>query len=75
MPIISYTTVEGALTEDQKSDLCKALTDAVTATLGSRIKPNVWVTLNETPEGNYFIGGHPLKAKHLKKLIETNEFE
>lgn len=69
MPFISYTTVEGALSEEQKSDLCKALTKAVTDTLGEKLKPNIWVTLNEAPEGSFFIGGHALKARHLTKLM------
>lgn len=75
MPFITYTTVEGALSEDQKEALSKALTDAVTNTLGEKLKQNVWVTLNEAPEGNFYIGGHPLKAKMLKKLMDTPETE
>ena len=73
MPFITYTTVEGALSEDQKEALSKALTEAVTKTLGEKLKPNVWVTLNEAPEGNFYIGGHALKAKMLKKLMNTSE--
>ena len=73
MPFITYTTVEGALTDEQKEALSTALTEAVTNTLGEKLKPNVWVTLNEAPEGNFYIGGHPLKAKMLKKLMESSE--
>lgn len=73
MPFITYTTVEGALTDEQKEALSTALTDAVTNTLGEKLKPNVWITLNEAPEGNFYIGGHPLKAKMLKKLMESPE--
>ena len=67
MPLITYTTVEGALSDEQKEALSHALTEAVTSTLGEKLKPNVWVTLNETPEGSFYIGGHALKAKNLKK--------
>ena len=73
MPFITYTTVEGALTDEQKEALSTALTEAVTNTLGEKLKPNVWVTLNEAPEGNFYIGGHALKAKMLKKLMESSE--
>lgn len=70
MPFITYTTVEGALTDEQKEALSTALTEAVTKTLGEKLKPNVWVTLNEAPEGSFYIGGHALKAKMLKKLMD-----
>ncbi|OUS30481.1 hypothetical protein A9Q99_05870 [Gammaproteobacteria bacterium 45_16_T64] len=73
MPFITYTTVEGVLTEEQKAALSTALTAAVTDTLGEKLKPNIWVTLNEAPEGNFYIGGHPLKAKMLKNLINTSD--
>lgn len=69
MPYISYTTVEGALTQEQKEALSSAITQAVSNTLGEKIKPNVWVTINEAPEGSFYIGGHALKAKMLKKLM------
>jgi len=73
MPFITYTTVEGALNEQQKKALSVALTEAVTNTLGEKLKPNVWVTINEAPEGNFYIGGHALKAKMLKKLMDSEE--
>ncbi len=73
MPFITYTTVEGALNEQQKKALSVALTETVTNTLGEKLKPNVWVTINEAPEGNFYIGGHALKAKMLKKLMDSEE--
>lgn len=73
MPIINYSTVAGVLTETQKSDLCTALTNAVAETLGETLRPHVWITLNEHPEGSFFIGGQALKAKALKSLISTND--
>ena len=71
MPFITYTTVEGVLSDKQKEALSTALTEAVTRTLGEKLKPNVWVTLKEVPEGSFYIGGHALKAKILKKLMNT----
>lgn len=71
MPFITYTTVEGALSHEQKQALTAALTDAVTNTLGAKLKPNVWVTLNEVPEGNFSIGKHTLTAEMLKKQMNS----
>ena len=71
MPFISYNTVEGALSTEQKEALSEAITNAVANTLGEKLKPNVWITINEEPEGNFFIGGRALKAKTLKSLMDT----
>lgn len=73
MPFITYTTIEGSLTDEQKTALSTALTEAVTSTLGKKLKSNVWVTLNEVPEGNFYIGGHALKAEMIKNLMNKPE--
>lgn len=70
MPFISYSTVEGALSDEQKRDLCTAITDAVAKTLGEKLRPNVWIVMNEAPEGSFYIGGNALKATSLKRLME-----
>lgn len=73
MPIITYSTLEGVLSTDKKQALTQALTDAVANTLGERFRANVWITLNELPEGSFYIGGQALKAKALKSLISTDD--
>ncbi|MAZ89596.1 MAG: 4-oxalocrotonate tautomerase [Cellvibrionaceae bacterium] len=70
MPFITYSTVAGALSDDKKAELSEALTNAVTSTLGEGFKRNVWVTINELPEGSFYIGGHPLLADVLREKIE-----
>ena len=69
MPIINYTTVEGALSPQQKEALIEALGQAVAHVLGDKIKKNAWVVINESPEGNLAIGGHAITAQALKKLM------
>lgn len=70
MPHITYTTVEGVLNKEQKEALGSALTKAVTETLGKKLKPNIWVTINEAPEGNFYIGGHAVPAEAIKKQMD-----
>ncbi len=69
MPVINYNTVAGALSSEQKEALTQALTNAVGQVLGDKIKKNAWVIINESPEGNFAIGGHQLTAAGLKKLM------
>lgn len=68
MPVITYNSVENALTEEQKEQLIQALTNAVGDVLGDKIKANAWVILNESPEGNFAIGGNPITANMLKSM-------
>ena len=75
MPFISYSSVAGALTPAQKQALSTALTEAVTQTLGEKLRPHIWVSLNEAPEGNFYIGGHALTASRLQTLISHPDAE
>ncbi|MGH1374329.1 MAG: tautomerase family protein [Cellvibrionaceae bacterium] len=70
MPFITYSTVAGALSNNKKAELSEALTNAVTNTLGEGFKRNIWVTINELPEGNFYIGGNPLLADVVRGKIE-----
>ena len=70
MPVITFNTIQGALDKKKKTALSKALTDAVANILGEKIKPNTWVIINESPEGNFHIGGHALTADAIQKLIK-----
>ncbi len=70
MPVITYQTVEGALSPRQKEDLSQALNQAVAQVLGEKIQKNAWVLINELPEGNFSIGGHQISAQNLKSLMK-----
>jgi phenylpyruvate tautomerase PptA (4-oxalocrotonate tautomerase family) len=37
--------------------------------IGEKIKNHTWVIFNEAPEGNFFIGGHPLSPKIYHKIM------
>ena len=70
MPVITYNTVAGALSNEQKEQLTQALTEAVAKVVGEKITKNAWVIINESPEGNFAIGGHQVTAAGLKKLMD-----
>ncbi len=70
MPVITYNTVEGVLTDEMKKALTQALTKAVSEVMGEKIKKNAWVIINESPEANFSIGGHQVTAAGLKKLMD-----
>ena len=70
MPVITYNTVEGALSAEQKEALTQALTKAVGEVVGAKIQKSAWVIINESPEGNFAIGGHQVTSAGLKKLMD-----
>ena len=70
MPLITFNTVQGALSEELKQKLSTALTDTVADVLGKNIKPNTWVVINESPEGNFYIGNHKLTANDVQKAMK-----
>ena len=53
MPVITYNPLEGALSVEQKEALTQTITKAVGEVMGIKIQKNVWVIINESPEG-YF---------------------
>ncbi len=69
MPVITYNTVEGVLSNEMKKELTQALTEAVSQVMGEKIKKNAWVIINESPEANFSIGGHAVTAAGLKSLM------
>ena len=70
MPLITFNTVQGALSEELKQKLSTALTDTVADVLGKNIKPNTWVVINESPEGNFYIGNHKLTASDVQQAMK-----
>ena len=70
MPVLTFNTVEGALTVSQKKELSSALTETVAKILGEKLKPNTWVVINEAPEGSFHIGGHSVSAKTIQSMMK-----
>jgi len=69
MPMITYQTVAGVLSEEQKHALSQSLTNAALSVLGEAFKPNVWVVIDEAPEGNFYIGGRALSAQKMRQHL------
>lgn len=69
MPLIQFDTIENALDSETKKRLADTLTACVVNIIGEKIKAHTWVIFNESPEGNFFIGGHPISAKTYQKMM------
>ncbi len=73
MPLIQFDTVEGALDKETKKALADALTACVVDVIGEKMKDHTWVIINETPEGNFFVGGHKLSPKIYHTIMQERQ--
>jgi len=60
MPIVSVKVVKDFFSEEQKTALIKALTDAFCRATFEAARPYINVTIEEVPQGKWGLGGHPL---------------
>lgn len=73
MPIITIQTPSGSLSDTQKSDLIRKVTDAVVEVEGfPAIRPNVHVLIDEIPAGGYGVGGRALDVEKAKAALAAS---
>lgn len=69
MPLIQISVVEGALTEQQKSQLISSVTESVLAVYGEGLRPHTWVIVNDIKSGQWGLGGQGLTTEAVKALM------
>lgn len=68
MPLIDIEVIRHVLTEDQKSELMRLVTEAVVAVVGEPARRLTLVRLHEFDEGKWAIGGQPMHAANIHEL-------
>lgn len=68
MPLINVQVIENVFTAEQKKDIMKKVTDAMVAVEGEGLRGVTWVKIEEVKEGNWAIGGQPLRATDVHRL-------
>ena len=69
MPLIEVKVFEDELTQEQKNDLIKRITDAVTTVTSPKLRDVTWVVIQEVKSGSWGVGGKPLRLADLQKAI------
>lgn len=70
MPIITVQAPAGSLSDVQKTELIRKVTDVVVEVEGfPAIRPSVHVLIEEIPAGGYGIGGHALDVEKAKAAL------
>ncbi len=68
MPFINIKLIEGVLTDDQKKEMIKKVTDAAVEVEGENLRPVTWCVLEEVISGDWGIGGKGLTTADVKAL-------
>ena len=62
MPLINVQLIENVFTTEQKQRIITDLTEAMVAIEGEALRQVTWVKIEEVREGQWAIGGQPLRA-------------
>ena len=68
MPVIEAKFIEGVLTPEQKQQVIPKLTDALVSVMGEPIREHIFVLIEETGDGEWGIGGKPVRAEQVRAL-------
>jgi 4-oxalocrotonate tautomerase len=68
MPLIEIKYFEQEFTDDERSGIIRAVTDAIVSFTGANIRPHIWVVLEEVRSGNWGIGGNALGLPDVRAL-------
>ena len=71
MPLIKIEYFEQEFTDNERSGIIRAVTDAMVSFTGEAIRPHTWVLLEEVRSGNWGIGGHALGLSDVRALQRT----
>lgn len=68
MPLVNVKFIEGVLSDAQKKEVMKGVTDAVVAVTGENIRHLVSVIVEEVKSGDWGVGGQPLTTDDVKAI-------
>jgi 4-oxalocrotonate tautomerase len=71
MPFVNVRTVKGLLTEEQKREIQKRITDVMVDVEGRGVeafRANVWVLVEEIDAENWCVGGRSLTQEMIAQL-------
>jgi 4-oxalocrotonate tautomerase len=68
MPFINIKLIEGVLSDAQKQEMIKKVTDAAVSVEGENLRSVTWCVLEEVISGDWGIGGKGLTTADVKAL-------
>lgn len=71
MPLITVRLIEGVFSSDQKAEIAEALTEAMVAIEGERMRSVTWCVIDEVRSGDWAIGGRRLTTEDVHALAAS----
>jgi 4-oxalocrotonate tautomerase len=68
MPLVTIDVIKDVFTPQQKQQLIAKVTAAMLEVEGENLRPVTWVRIQEFEQGDWAIGGKPLKAADVQSL-------
>jgi len=68
MPLVQVKVIEGVFSAGQKTEVVTKMTDTIAAIAGEKLRPAIWVVVEEIKGGDWGVGGTPLTAADVKAL-------
>ena len=68
MPLITVKVFEDELTQQQRADIIRGITEAVIPFVGERLREATWVLVEEIKSGAWGIGGRPFGLPELRAI-------
>lgn len=68
MPLVNVKVIEGVFTTAQKQEMVRKLTDAMVAVGGQKLRPFVYVIVEDVNSGEWGIGGKPITTEHVQEV-------
>lgn len=68
MPLVQIKGVSDYLTQNQKEELIRKVTDVVVSVEGEGVRPVTWVLVEEVPSGSWGVGGQPVTTETFRQI-------
>ena len=73
MPLVQIKGVSGYLSQEQKAEMIRKVTDAVLSIEGEGLRPVTWVIVEDVPTGQWGVGGEIATVEMLRDMSSTTE--
>jgi len=68
MPLVQIKGIQGYLSPEQKQEFIKRVTDAVASVEGEKVRPVIWVIVEDVNSGEWGVGGEPITTQRFKQI-------
>jgi 4-oxalocrotonate tautomerase len=69
MPVVNVRVMENVLTQDQKTEIAKQVTETCASVIGEPVRELTWVIVDDIASGALSIGGNQITTGAVKEML------